>query len=79
MRFSTPILHDFNNISNVWTHMCHTILAFDSFNVRVPLKYVLRTNVIHIFWRNPHTIPINLITIYANSVLSVLAASDIVH
>ena len=67
MRFDTPILHDFNNISNVWMHMRHTILAFHSFNIRMPIKYVLRTNVIHILRRNPHTIPINSIIIYANS------------
>ena len=61
-----PILHNFNKIFNVWTHMRHTILAFHSFNIRIPLKYVLQMNVLHIFWHNPHTITINLITIYAN-------------
>jgi len=48
MRFNAPILHDFNNISYVWTHMHHTILAFTSFNIRMPIEYVLQMNVIHI-------------------------------
>ncbi len=45
--------------------MCHTTLALHSLNVRIPPKYVPRMNVIHILRRNPHTIPINLITIPA--------------
>ena len=39
------MLHNFNNIANVWTHMRHTILAFHSFNIRIPIEYVLQTSI----------------------------------
>ena len=54
-RFDTPILLDLNDYPNVWTHVLHTILAFHSLNVRMPLE------------GNPHTIPINQLPIYVNS------------